>query len=87
MFCKTCVCLQGKGQFDEDVEMAINGGCLPSEGDIKEQVKNGIFWACHDREAEKVICQGAVSYAKSINVEVPEKANLGQLFDDKYEII
>lgn len=85
-YCETCVCLQGKGQFHEDVEWAIAGGCLPCEGEIRAQVRRGEFWACHDREEERVICQGAVSYAKKIGVPVPAKANIGQTFDARVPV-
>ena len=80
-YCGTCVCLQGKGQFYPDVEFAINGGCLPCEGEMRHMVTQGKFWACHDREDERVICQGAVSYAKKIGMPIPVKANIGQSFD------
>lgn len=81
-YCKTCVCLQYKGQYYPEVEQAINGGCLPCEGEIREMVKKGKFWACHDREDEKVICQGAISHAKKLGVSIPAKANIGQTFND-----
>lgn len=81
-YCQTCVCLQGNGQFYQGVEEAINTGCLPCEGEVRHMVRQGKFWACHDREEERVICQGAESYAKKIGVPIPNKANIGQLFDD-----
>ena len=87
-YCDTCVCLQGKGQFDIGIEEATQMGCLPNEGELKSMVRNGKFWACHDSEdfdSEKngfKICQGAISYAKKIGVKIPDKANIGQLFDE-----
>lgn len=82
-YCKTCVCLQGKGQFYPEVEEAINVGCLPCEGELRAMVRKGEFWACHDREDEKVICQGAISYAKKLGIPVPAHANIGQTFDER----
>lgn len=84
-YCETCVCLQGKGQFDMNVEEAISLGCLPCEGEIKAMVKEGKFWACHCGEEEKKICQGAISYARKFGVEVPDQANVGQTFNDTGE--
>lgn len=80
-YCETCICLQFS-QYYENVEEAINCGCLPCEGELRHMVTQGKFWACHDREEERVICQGAVSYAKKLGIPVPDKANIGQLFDD-----
>lgn len=84
-YCDSCVCLQGCGQFYMGVEEAINGGCLPCKGELESMVRSGKFWACHDSEdsgnPKPAICQGAISYARKIGVEIPEHANIGQLFD------
>ena len=74
----SCPCLEGTPAFDESVLEAIEGGCLPSGGEIKNAVKNNSWWECHSHAGE--ICFGAKVEAKRLGIRIPDKPTAGQQF-------
>lgn len=74
----SCPCLEGTPLFNESVLVAIEGGCLPSGGEIRNAVKQNSWWECHSRPG--VICHGAVVEAKKLGVEIPAAPTAGEQF-------
>lgn len=74
----SCPCLEGTPAFDLNALQAIEGGCLPSGGEIRNAVKQNSWWECHDRPG--VICHGAQVEARKLGIEIPDKPTAGERF-------
>lgn len=74
----TCPCLEGTPAFDDVVLQAIEGGCLPSGGEIRNAVHQNSWWECHSRPG--VVCHGAVVEAKKKGIAAPAKPTAGEQF-------